>query len=143
MKKKCLPAIFALYMASPLIMANDQQPITELTSAQMDYVTAGTQVNADAAAAAQAAGIIAASFASTLTLAGATSESGGVAAAGASGTSVGTDAATTGAGVQTSANGTLPSQTFGGSNNFDGPISSHSAAVEITVIPTLPTFGPN
>ncbi|MBA2484209.1 MAG: hypothetical protein H0V39_07285, partial [Nitrosomonas sp.] len=97
-------------------------------------------VDAVAGASAQAAGLIAASFASTLTLTGATSESGGAAAAGAGATAVGTDTASTGAVAATSANGLLPSQTFSGSTNIDGPLISQSGAVEITVVPTMPTL---
>ena len=143
-KNKCLVALLSLYMASPLVMAGDYKPTFKLNKAQLDYITAGaTEVDAGAAAAAQAAGIIAASFASTITLTGASSESGGIAAGGAGGIAVGTDAASTGAVVATSANGLLPSQTFGGSNNFNGPISRHSGVVEITIVPTLPTLVPN
>lgn len=139
-KKECLAVLFSMCIAPQFALADNYKSTFELNAMQMDYITAGTEVNAGAAAAAQAAGLIAASFANTLTLTGATSESGGIAAAGAVGTAVGTDAATTEANVTTSANGALPSRTFTFSNNFDGSLTSHSGAVEIAIVPTLPTL---
>lgn len=122
MKKKCLPAILALYLVSPLIMANDQQPVIELTSAQMDSVTAGAG-ESFAIAGAGAAGLGAASATETNAF---VFEQGGyvVAAGGAGAVAAGDDPS-----AQTSATtgtGGVPSSTFEASINFQGNVASFS-----------------
>jgi hypothetical protein len=140
--KGFLVVLLSTCMVSPFAMAGDDKSAIELNTTQMDNITAGAAAGAGAAAAAAASGIIANSIANTITVTGLTSESGGVAAAGAGAIAVGTDTAATGASATTDADGPLPSYTFGGGIGINNSLISFSGAVEITVIPTLPTIIP-
>ncbi|SDW28051.1 hypothetical protein [Nitrosomonas communis] len=90
MKRTFLPAFFALYMASPLIMANDNKPVIELTTTQMDSVTAGAFAFAEA----NTAGFLATSATQTNAFEYGSSRGGGVSAAGAGAIASGNDPST-------------------------------------------------
>ena len=138
-KKECLAVLFSMCMASPFAMAGDYKSSFKLNAAQMDNITAGLEASAGAVAFAEAGGAIADSIVSTIAITGLTTE-GGFTGAGAGAIAVGTDTTATGAAATTDSDGPLPSYTFGGSVGANSSLISFSGAVEITIVPTVPTI---
>lgn len=127
---KKLAVLLSLSMCSSLAMSNSDNATFELTSAQMDNVTAGAGFEGSAAAWAASSGDFPTLFTQTFVNTNANASGTGSVTSLAMGQATGTEGTATYASVST--NGSGNTRTFNISSDHQGILSSHSAALEIT-----------
>ena len=127
---KKLAVLLALSMSSSLALASTDNATFELTSAQMDNVTAGAGFGGSAAAWAASSGDFPTLFTQTFVNTNVNASGTGSVTSLAMGQATGTEGTATYASVST--NGSGNTRTFNISTDHQGILSSHSAALEIT-----------
>ncbi len=127
---KKLAVLLSLSMISPLALSSNNNPTIELTSTQMDNITAGLNLAATADAMAFSTGNFLSIFMQTLVNTNGNLFGTGHASSFAIAQAQGTDGTATNAAVTTDASGNT--RTFNVSTDHQGTLFSQSAAFEIT-----------
>jgi len=129
---KKLAVLLSLSMISPLALSSNNNPTIELTSAQMDNITAGVDLSGSAAAIALSTGSFPSIFLQTMVDANGNSLGTGSVSSLAMAQAIGTEGTATNAAVTTDASGNT--RTFNVSTDHQGSLFSQSGAFEITFI---------
>jgi Tfp pilus assembly protein PilV len=127
---KKLAVLLSLSMSSSLALSSNDNATFELTSAQMDNITAGAGFSGSAAAWAAASGNFPTFFTQTVVNTNVNASRKGFVSSLAMGQATGTEGTATNAYVAT--NGSGNTRTFNISTDHQGSLFSQSAALEIT-----------
>lgn len=127
---KKLAVLLSLSMSSSLAISSNDNTTFELTSAQMDHITAGAGFEGSAAAWAASSGDFPTLFTQTIVNTNVNASGTGFVSSLAMAQATGTEGTATYASVST--NGSGDTRTFNISTDHQGTLSSHSAALEIT-----------
>jgi hypothetical protein len=129
---KKLVVLLSLSMISPLALSTNNNPTIELTSAQMDNITAGVNLAGTADAVALAMGDFLSIFTQTWVDANGNAFGTGSVYSFAIAQAIGSDGTATNAAVATDASGNT--RTFNISTDHQGTLFSQSAGIEVTFV---------